>query len=67
MIDSFLCFTKKKSKTINEESAEYKLGKKRGYSAGFDDGYAIGRSEGYTEGRRDADELKNEVSDDNDN
>ena len=65
MIDGFLNFPKKKPKEINEESAEYKLGRKRGYSAGFDDGYAIGHNEGYSEGRRDADDLRGDNLDDN--
>lgn len=65
-IDGFLSFPKKKPKEINEQSAEYKLGNKRGYAAGFDDGYMIGRSEGYAEGRQDADELKSEVNNGND-
>lgn len=66
MIDGFLCFPKKKSKEINEQSAEYRLGNKRGYAAGFDDGYTIGRSEGYAEGRRDADDLRGDNLNDND-
>ena len=65
-IDGFLSFPKKKPKEINEESAEYKLGNKRWYAAGFDDGYTIGRMEGYSEGRRDADDLRGEALNDND-
>lgn len=65
-IDGFLSFPKKKPKEINEQSAEYKLGNKRGYAAGFDDGYTIGRNEGYAEGRRDADDLRGETLNDND-
>ena len=65
-IDGFLSFPKKKPKEINEQSAEYKLGRKRGYSAGFNDGYTIGRNEGYAEGRRDADDLRGETLNDND-
>lgn len=66
MIDGFLCFPKKKLKKVNEQSAEYKLGNKRGYAAGFDDGYTIGRNEGYAEGRHDADDLRGEALNGND-
>lgn len=66
MTDWLISFPKKKSKVIDEESAEYKLGRKRGYSAGFDDGHAIGHAAGYAEGRRDADDLRSEVRDGND-